>query len=115
MATAIAITQERRRVRSRRGLMRRRRVRTMRLLALLLVLIGVLVAAPKAVYMMDRSAAVPTIEYTVAPGDTLWDIAARYSGEDDPRRVVRVIRKANRLQSATIYPGQVLVIPQPVR
>ena len=44
------------------------------------------------------------------PGDTLWSIAERtYAG--DPREGVWELRKRNGLDSTTIAPGQVLVVP----
>lgn len=52
----------------------------------------------------------PTMRYTVKPGDTLWSIAERtYAG--DPREGVWELRKRNGLDSTTIAPGQVLVVP----
>lgn len=48
--------------------------------------------------------------YVVQPGDTLWGIAtAHYAG--DPREGVWEIEKRNHLASATIEPGQQLVLP----
>ena len=50
--------------------------------------------------------------YRVVTGDTLWDIAAGHIGpEDDIRRMVFSIRRANGLKGSVIYPGQDLVIP----
>jgi len=46
----------------------------------------------------------------VKPGDTLWSIAERtYAG--DPREGVWELRERNGLDSTTITPGQVLVVP----
>lgn len=57
--------------------------------------------------------AAPTVEHVVEPGDTLWAIAMEVSGPgDDLRRIVHDIRQANGLDSSTIYPGQVLLVPQ---
>lgn len=48
----------------------------------------------------------------VYSGDTLWDIAQKSSRkEEDLRKVVYGIKKANGLRSSNIYPGQVLFIP----
>ena len=49
----------------------------------------------------------PDKQYIVQPGDTLWDIAAQQLG--DPTRY-QDIMAWNRLESDTIYPGQVLVV-----
>lgn len=46
------------------------------------------------------------VHYTVKKGDTIWGISRRYGvGLEDLRRV-------NRLTGDTIFPGQVLIIPQ---
>jgi LysM repeat protein len=48
--------------------------------------------------------------YVVRPGDTLWAVAQRtYPG--DPREGVWKIEQRNHLASATIVPGQKLVVP----
>lgn len=48
----------------------------------------------------------------VYSGDTLWHIAQKSSRkEEDLRKVVYGIKKANGLRSSNIYPGQVLFIP----
>ena len=48
--------------------------------------------------------------YRVKSGDTLWSIAER-SFPGDPREGVWELRQRNDLDSATIVPGQVLVLP----
>ena len=48
--------------------------------------------------------------YRVQPGDTLWSIAAAHYG-GDPRQGVWQIQRKNRLQGATLSPGQTLVLP----
>lgn len=48
---------------------------------------------------------------SVRPGDTLWEIAERYSINSDIREYIYNIKKINGLDSATIYPGQKLYIP----
>ena len=48
--------------------------------------------------------------YFVQPADTLWSIAARhYAG--DPREGVWKLEQRNHLASATISPGEKLVLP----
>jgi LysM repeat protein len=52
----------------------------------------------------------PKRTYTVRPGDTLWAVAERtYSG--DPRQGVWELQQRNHLASATIVPGEKLVVP----
>jgi LysM repeat protein len=47
---------------------------------------------------------------TVAPGDTLWDIAARVAPQRDPRAEAADLQRRNHLTEAAIVPGQVLHI-----
>ena len=47
----------------------------------------------------------------VAPGDTVWSIAAAHYG-GDPRRHVEAILQANRLQTPLLKPGQALQLPR---
>jgi LysM repeat protein len=50
------------------------------------------------------------VRYVVKPTDTLWSIAARhYAG--DPREWVWKLQRRNNLESATLVPGQRLVLP----
>ena len=56
------------------------------------------------------SGAGPKRVYTVRPGDTLWTIAA-HSYPGDPREGVWEIQHRNHLGSATISPGEKLVLP----
>jgi LysM repeat protein len=56
------------------------------------------------------SGAGPKRTYVVRPGDTLWSIAAKTSS-GDPRQGVWQLQQANHLASATIAPGEKLVLP----
>lgn len=48
----------------------------------------------------------------VEAGQTLWNIAKNYcSNNEDPRKMVFMIKKANNLQDSIIRPGQQLKIP----
>ena len=49
--------------------------------------------------------------YVVRPYDTLWSIAER-SGTTDPRDLVWRIERRNHLSSATLVPGQRLLVPR---
>lgn len=56
------------------------------------------------------SGAGPKHTYVVRAGDTLWSVAERaYSG--DPRQGVWELQQRNHLGSATIVPGEKLVVP----
>jgi hypothetical protein len=48
---------------------------------------------------------------TVEAGETLWGVATRVAPHDDPRVVVADIVSFNHLRSASVEPGQRLVIP----
>ena len=48
---------------------------------------------------------------TVAPGQTLWDLAEELSPAADPRDVVADIKRLNTLTVETLQPGQRLEIP----
>lgn len=47
----------------------------------------------------------------VAPGDTLWDLAARRYPNADVREKVDEIERANGLDGAVIHPGEMLKVP----
>jgi len=75
-------------------------------------LLVVLLAAAFAVGLAARSThgAGPERHYVVKPADTLWTIAERsYAG--DVREGVWKLEQRNNLESATLRPGQVLVLP----
>lgn len=83
--------------------------KTMIVLALALVLLGI---APLAI----SRAFVDTTTYQlvyVNPGDTVWQIAAKYATDkDDIREIIYNIRQINKLNNnAQVYPGQVLKVP----
>lgn len=72
----------------------------------------VLVLVALAVGLAARSShgAGPERTYVVKPADTLWAIAARSYG-GDVREGVWKLQERNHLGSATIRPGQTLVLP----
>ena len=75
---------------------------------ILLVALGVLLLW--ALFAGEGGASGPERQYRVKPGDTLWSIAERtFTG--DPREGVWELRHRNGLDSATIVPGQMLVVP----
>jgi LysM repeat protein len=48
---------------------------------------------------------------TVAPGDTLWDLAAQRYPNDDVRQRVQEIERLNGLRDPVIHPGERLRVP----
>ena len=56
-------------------------------------------------------ASVAAATVVVAPGDTVWGIAARHPAGGDIRDEVARILAANRLSSPVIQPGEILVLP----
>jgi nucleoid-associated protein YgaU len=78
------------------------------LVRMLLVAVAVLVLW--ALFANDSGASGPAERYVVQRGDTLWSIAVEhFSG--DPREGIWELEQRNDLSSATIVPGQVIVLP----
>ena len=69
-----------------------------------------------ALYVGGGAGAEPRpLHYTVAPGDTLWEIAIEHTAVwEDPRPKVEAIREANDLSGYEIYPGMSLKLPSTV-
>ncbi len=63
-----------------------------------------------ALFAGETGAGGPERDYRVEPGDTLWSIAMR-TFPGDPREGVWELRERNDLETSTIVPGQVLVLP----
>ena len=75
-----------------------------------ILLLALAVLLVWAFFAGESGAGGPERSYRVKPGDTLWSIAERtYAG--DPREGVWELRERNGLDSTTITPGQVLVVP----
>lgn len=90
--------------------MRRTGVRWGRI-ALILATVAVLVPAAAAAGEGEGHKPAAQI-YVVHEGDTVWSIASRVAGADeDPRPLVEVISRRNRLESGVVFPGQELRIP----
>ena len=75
-----------------------------------LALVALAAALLWALFAGETGAGGPEQRYRVQPGDTLWSIAVR-SFPGDPREGVWELRERNDLDSATIVPGEVLVLP----
>jgi hypothetical protein len=93
-------------------LTRRGRLVVLALGLLLVLAVGVLLAAGSAA---TRDAGTEQVRVvTVAPGDTLWDIAsdvAAATGESDVNDVIATIEDMNALDSSIVYVGQDLRVP----
>lgn len=75
-----------------------------------ILLVALAVLLLWALFAGESGAGGPEQAYRVKPGDTLWSIASKtFAG--DPREGVWKLRERNGLESATIAPGQVLVLP----
>ena len=83
------------------------------LLALLLLVVGGAVVGGVAGASRAGSTASPAAvtATTVAPGETLWQIAQRTAPQQDPRDVVAEIRALNGLASGELRAGQQLLLP----
>lgn len=71
-------------------------------------------AAQEAPYgVADSGGFVPAAasSVTVESGDTLWSLAQRLDPEADPREVIAAIMTLNGLDTPTLQPGQVLLLP----
>ena len=73
---------------------------------LIFAAVGILVWAA---FARSSDASQPERTYVVKPYDTLWSIASK--GYADPRQGIWEIKQRNGLRSATIVPGQVIVLP----
>ena len=52
------------------------------------------------------------VEVIVENGDTLWDIAKKYTPKNyDIRKLVFELREFNEMEDANIYPGDIIRIP----
>jgi multidrug efflux pump subunit AcrA (membrane-fusion protein) len=79
------------------------------MLAISLVsLFGIATASAKASNETSNST---TTQIVVAPGETLWTIAARVNPEIDPRAVIEEIKALNVIEGSEVYAGQVLLVP----
>jgi hypothetical protein len=60
---------------------------------------------------MDAAPAQSYEYVTIAPGESLWQIASDIAPQADPRDVVYDILQFNGMSSAELFPGQRLAIP----
>jgi len=83
--------------------------KTILIMSLVLVILAI---TPLAISFAFNDTTTYTTVY-VKPGDTVWQIASKYTTDkDDVREVVFEIRKINKLDNnASVYPGQILKVP----
>ena len=94
---------------TRRGRMLVSTVSFAAMLAISLVsLFGIATASAKASNEASNST---NTQIVVAPGETLWTIAARVNPEIDPRAVIDQIMDLNVIEGSNVYAGQVLLVP----
>ena len=75
-----------------------------------MLLVAVAAVVLWALFAGETGAGGPERQYRVQAGDTLWSIAV-HTFPGDPREGVWELKERNDLASATIVPGQVLVLP----
>lgn len=75
-----------------------------------LLLVLLVAAFAVGIYARGSQSAGPERHYVVRPADTLWSIAAHTYG-GDTREGVWKLEQRNHLRSATLVPGEVLVLP----
>ena len=53
-----------------------------------------------------------TVEVEIQSGDTLWMLASKYGPDNtDPREIIHEICRLNDISAESIYPGQIILIP----
>ena len=67
-------------------------------------------SAAAAATMAPRPAPI-AVSRIVMPGDTLWDLATECRSDQDRRQLIWVLQEVNGLRSATLRPGQSLLLP----
>ncbi len=100
-------------VRPRSGvrLTRRGRVVVFALALAFVLAVGMFLGASSVATGEDGGAPTPTERLVIAPGDTLWAIAAERADDGEIRAMVDQIEELNALDSATLYVGQELFVP----
>ena len=87
------------------------KMRARRWTAVLLVAVFALVVAPQA-FAQGESATFASDTYVVAEGETLWSIAQSITpSSGDVRDTVETVKSMNLLDSASIRPGDQLLVP----
>lgn len=94
----------------------RRKNKVMTFLFLILTIISIFAIGFRIIFEVSAAEkelkTAETVEYLVQKGDTLWSIAEKTGFNVDIREIVYRIKALNNLDSSTIYPGDVLLIPK---
>jgi nucleoid-associated protein YgaU len=78
-------------------------------LAVFLAIDAAAISTRKEVFVVDMAQHTKVI---VRPGESLWKIARTHGNpRHDIRKVIYEIQKIIQLQSATIHPGQIILVP----
>jgi hypothetical protein len=86
--------------------------RVIRLSQLKLVgLVLALLIAAMFIAAVGAGAKAPSETVRVAPGQSLWSIAASHYPDLDTRSALQVIISANHLSGTSVVPGETLVLP----
>lgn len=86
-------------------------MRARRGLAVLVIAVAAVIIAPQA-FAQDAAAPTASDTYVVAHGETLWSIAESLTPPSrDVRDTVDTVMSMNLLDSASIAPGDQLVVP----
>ncbi len=81
-----------------------------------MIMAGLIIAGFNFITGLNETTALERTQYTeveVVSGDTLWNIADEYKGNDtDPRDAVYRISRINDVKASELEPGMILKIPE---
>lgn len=85
---------------------------TLFIITAIVIILGSAAMLMKPAYVIGSSE--PTFDFvTVESGDTLWDIATRYSSDEtDIRKFIYEISSLNDIDGTALTPGQEIKIPR---
>lgn len=87
-----------------------------RFITFLVIVIGITVGIFNICFGLNETTALTKTESTqieICAGDTLWDIARDYVGNDkDVRKAIYEICEYNDIDAGDIYPGMIISIPE---
>ncbi|MDD2217752.1 MAG: LysM peptidoglycan-binding domain-containing protein [Eubacteriales bacterium] len=86
----------------------------LRFTAFVVVMMLAILTSANGILGIYDAASLTKIEYktvSIENGDTLWEIASEYMPDTEIRRAVHKLCTINDLESAQIYPGQIIKVP----